>query len=153
MSDELYALSCGPDARVNSYSTYVVNSVKFIVKSRDDRRQTQNCGVATAGTHVGIEDDYYGYVEEIIELVYIKDYRVVLFKCKWFDTDRRRKHIIYEPHFISIDTSREVYQEDIFVFTTQVRQVFYIDGPSKSKQNWKIIQRLKHRHLWDIPVD
>ena len=82
VSDELYALSCGPDARVNSYSTYVVNSVKFIVKSRDDRRQTQNCGVVSAGTHAGIEDDYYGYLEEIIELVYIKDYRVVLFKYK-----------------------------------------------------------------------
>ena len=34
--DELYELSCGPDARVNSYSAYVANSVKFLVKSHDD---------------------------------------------------------------------------------------------------------------------
>ena len=92
-------------------------------------------------------------MEEVIELLYIKDYRVFLFKRKWFDTDRRRKHVIYEPHCISIDTSREAYKEDPFVFATQVRQVFYIDDPSKSNPNWKIIQRFHHRHLWDIPDD
>ena len=36
VSDELYALSCSPYARVNSYSAYVANSVKFLVKSHDD---------------------------------------------------------------------------------------------------------------------
>ena len=114
---------------------------------------TKNCGVVSAATHVGIEDDYYEYLEEIIELVSIKDYRVVQFKCKWFDTDQRRKHIIYEHHFISIDTSREAYKEDHFVFATQVRQVFYIDDPSKSNPNWKMIRRFNHRHLWDILDD
>ena len=121
VSNELYELSCGLDARVNSYSAYVVNSVKFLVKLHNDRRQTQNCGVVHAGTYTGIEDEYYGYLEEIIELVYIKDYRVVLFKCKCFDTDLRRKYVTYEPHFISIDISREAYKEDLFVFVTQVR--------------------------------
>ena len=75
----MYALSCGPNARVNFYSAYVVNGVKFLIKSRDDRRQIQNYGVISAGTHSGIEDDYYGYLEEIIKLVYIKDYRAFLF--------------------------------------------------------------------------
>ena len=42
VSYELYALPCGLDARVNSYSAYVVNSANFLIKSRDDRRQTQN---------------------------------------------------------------------------------------------------------------
>ena len=79
--NELYALSCGLDARVNSYSAYVVNGVKFLVKLRDDRRQTQNSRVIGARTHQGIEVDYYRYLEEVIELLYIKDYRVVLFKC------------------------------------------------------------------------
>ena len=95
--------------------------MKFLVKLHDDRRQTRNSGVVSAGMHQGIEDDYYRYLEEVIELLYIKDYRVVLFKCKWSDTDRRRKHVIYELHCISIDTSREAYKEDPFVFATQVR--------------------------------
>ena len=133
--DELYALSCGPDTRVNSYRAYIVNGVKFLVKLRYDQRQTQNSRVVSARTQQDIEDDYYGYLEEVIELLYIKDYRVILFKCKWFDTDRRRKHAIYKLHCISIDISREAYKEDPFVFSTQVRQVFYIDYPSKSNPN------------------
>ena len=56
--------------------------MKFLVKLRDDRRQTQNSEVVSAGTHQGIEDDYYGYLEEVIELLYIKDFRVVLIKRK-----------------------------------------------------------------------
>ena len=80
--DELYALSCGPNARVNSYRAYVVNGVTFSVKLHDDRRQTQNSRVVSAGMHQDIEDDYYEYLEEVIELLYIKDYCVVLFKFK-----------------------------------------------------------------------
>ena len=106
--------------------------MKFLVKLRDDRRQTRNSGVISDGTNHGIEDDYYGYLEEIIELLYINDCRVVLLKCKWFDADRWRKYFIYEPHCISIDTSREAYKEDSFGFATQVHQVFYIGEPYKS---------------------
>ena len=135
VSDELYAPSCGLDARVNSYNAYVANSVKFLVKSRDDRCQTQNCEIVSAGTHAGIKEHYYGYLEDSIELVYIKNNRVSLFKCKWFDMDPRRKHVIYKPCYNSIDTSREAYKEYPFVFATQVRQVYYIDNPNKSNTN------------------
>ena len=62
--------------RINSNSAYVVSSVKFLVKSCDEQCQTQNYGVS-AWTHAGIDNDYYRYLEEIVELVYIKDYRVV----------------------------------------------------------------------------
>ena len=69
VTDELYALSYGPDARANSYSAYAVNGVNFLVKLHDDRCQTQNSRVVSAGTHQGIEDDYYRYLEEVIELL------------------------------------------------------------------------------------
>ena len=116
--------------------------MKFLVKLRDDRRQTQNSEVVGAGTHQGIEDDYYRYFEEVIELLYIKDYRVILFKRKWFNTDRRRKHIIYEPHCISIDTSREAYKEDPFVFATQVHQVFLLTIQASQTQTEKLYKDL-----------
>ena len=34
-----------------------------------------------------------------------------------------------------------------------MRQVFYINDPSKSNPNWKIMQRFNYRHLCDIPDD
>ena len=116
--------------------------MKFLVKLHDDRRQTRNSGVVSAGTHQGIEDDYYGNLEEVIELLCIKDYRVVLFKCKWFDIDRRRKHVTYKPHCISADTSREEYKEDPFVFATQVHQVFLLTIQASQTQTEKLYKDL-----------
>ncbi|KAL4587425.1 hypothetical protein LXL04_000296 [Taraxacum kok-saghyz] len=148
--EELYALSRGSDDRVISHGGYIVNGVKFLVKSRDDNSKTQNCGVTALGTHNGVEEDYYGYVDEVLDFSFIKGYRVILFKCIWFDTDRRRKHVKFEPHFISVDTTKHAYREDPFVLANQATQVFYIDDPTNDP-GWKIIERSTHRHLWDIP--
>ncbi|KAD6118922.1 hypothetical protein E3N88_10193 [Mikania micrantha] len=151
INEELYILFSLPDNRVSSLKGCIVNGVKFIVKSRDDCRQTQNCGVTVPGVHNYVEDDYYGYLDEVIELSFIRDYSIILFKCTWFDTDRRRKHVIFEPHFISIDTSRNAYKEDPFILANQAQQVFYVNDPLKPKSHRKIIERITHRHLWDIP--
>ncbi|KAK9053298.1 hypothetical protein SSX86_029931 [Deinandra increscens subsp. villosa] len=153
INEELYSLSSLPDNRVIYHKGYIVNGVKFLVKSRDDCRQTQNCGITVPGVHNDVQDDYYGYLDEVIELSFIKGCRVILFKCKWFDTNRQRKHVIFEPHFISIDTSRNAYMEDPFILASQAQQVFYINDPLKSNSNWKIIERIAHRHLSDIPED
>lgn len=152
IDEELYALSRGPDNRVTSHGGYIVNGVKFLVKSRDDHRKTQNCGVTALGIHDNVEEDYYGYVDEVLEFSFIKGYRVILFKCIWFDTNRKRKHVMFEPHFISVDTTKKAYKEDPFIFANQAKQVFYIDDPIRGL-GWKIIERSMHRHLWDIPDD
>ncbi|KAL4554187.1 hypothetical protein LXL04_037364 [Taraxacum kok-saghyz] len=94
--------------------------------------------------------DNYGYVDEVLDFSFIKGYRVILFKCIWFDTDRRRKHVKFEPHFISVDTTKHAYIEDPFVLANQATQVLYIDDPTNDP-GWKIIERSTHRHLWDIP--
>nr|XP_043639273.1 uncharacterized protein LOC122610343 [Erigeron canadensis] len=115
--------------------------------------RTQNCGVTVQGVHNDVEDDYYGYIDEVIELSFIKDCRAVIFKCTWFGTNRRRKHVVYEPHFISVDTSRHVYKDDPFILANQAKQVFYINDSLKPNSQWKVIERVNHRHLWDIPED
>ena len=43
----------------------------------------QNCGVMVETENA----NYYGVLEEVIELLYATCMPVVLFKCKWFDTD------------------------------------------------------------------
>ncbi|KAK1421831.1 hypothetical protein QVD17_24494 [Tagetes erecta] len=151
INEELYALSSFPDNRVSFLKGYIVNGVKFIVKSRDDCRQTQNCGVTVPGIFNDVEVDYYGHLDEVIELSFIRGYHVILFKCTWFDINRRNKNVIHEPHFISIDTSKNAYKEDPFIFANQAIQVFYINDSLKPNSHWKIIERIVHRHLWDIP--
>ncbi|CAI9294838.1 unnamed protein product [Lactuca saligna] len=58
--------------------------------------------------------------------------------------------MMFEPHFISIDTTKKAYDEDPFVLANQAKQVFYINDPTRDS-GWKIIERSTHRHLWDLP--
>nr|GEW44826.1 hypothetical protein [Tanacetum cinerariifolium] len=48
-SSELFALACGQSRTPISVNSYVVNSVRFVVHSRDERRITQNSGICSPG--------------------------------------------------------------------------------------------------------
>nr|GEX16403.1 hypothetical protein [Tanacetum cinerariifolium] len=48
-SSELFALACGPSQTPISVNSYVVNGVRFVVHSRDERRTTQNSGICSPG--------------------------------------------------------------------------------------------------------
>jgi hypothetical protein len=86
IDDDIFALACGPDLRVRSYSTCVVNGVRYYTVERDKNKKTQNFGVAYASSYRSEMIDFYGTLKEIIELEYhSKDdstkRTVVLFKC------------------------------------------------------------------------
>ncbi|GJX71678.1 reverse transcriptase domain-containing protein [Tanacetum coccineum] len=88
-SGELFALACGPTSSPISVSSCVVNGVRFVVHSRDERRTTQNNGICSPGEKDREMD--YGQLEEILEFSYMS-FKVVLFRVKWFDT-RNEGHI------------------------------------------------------------
>nr|GFA18476.1 putative reverse transcriptase domain-containing protein [Tanacetum cinerariifolium] len=48
-SSELFALACGPSQTPISVNSCVVNGVRFVVHSRDERRTTQNNGICSRG--------------------------------------------------------------------------------------------------------
>nr|GFB00612.1 hypothetical protein [Tanacetum cinerariifolium] len=48
-SNELFALACGPSQTPISVNSCVVNGVRFVVHSRDERRTTQNSGICSPG--------------------------------------------------------------------------------------------------------
>ena len=67
------------------YSGYIVNGFRLHTMSREAGRLTQNSGI------VNIAEDgvnYYGRLSDIIELSY-REYKVVLFKCDWYDVHHR----------------------------------------------------------------
>lgn len=55
-----------------------------------------------------------------------------------------------DKHFISIDIRSRWYKNDPFALPVQVHQVFHIED-TKLGKNWQIVQRVQHRHLWDLP--
>ena len=135
---ELYALSMRAVINASTYTSCIVNGVKFMVLDRDSQRTTQNSGVS-------VEDEnnvkHYGQLEEIIEVAYPYRYSTVLFRCKWFD-----------PCGYSFECNKD----DQLIFASQAKQVFYIREPSRGNQNnnhrW-VVEHVNHRKIWDLPLN
>ncbi|GKA73671.1 hypothetical protein Tco_0779973 [Tanacetum coccineum] len=68
-SGELFALACGPTSSPISVKSCVINGVRFVVRSRDERRTTQNIGICSPGEKDG--EMYYGQLQEILEFSYM----------------------------------------------------------------------------------
>ncbi|GJZ04747.1 hypothetical protein Tco_0538022 [Tanacetum coccineum] len=81
-TSELFALACGPTWTPISINSCVVDGVRYIVHSRNERRTTQNSGICSPGPD---GEMYYGQLQEILEFKYLL-FKVVLFRVKWFDT-------------------------------------------------------------------
>ena len=110
---------------------------------------TQNSGICVSREHDGEDVNFYGVLTNVVELDYLFGHKVILFKCKWFDTNHKNKKIHQDPHFTVINISSTWYENDPFVLVTQAHQVFYLDD-YKNGQNWKVVQKVQHRHMWDI---
>ena len=72
----LFALACGPDNRVKTYSACVVDGVRFVTAGREKDRKTQNSGVMTTCNHDKVERDFYGVLTDIMELSYNSDLNI-----------------------------------------------------------------------------
>ncbi|KAJ0502764.1 hypothetical protein HanHA300_Chr11g0416631 [Helianthus annuus] len=124
----------------------------YTVVMFDVRRTTQNSGVVSIGEDGTL---FYGQLEQIIELKYLHKYSVVLFRCKWFDTSGKR--LEKKNNIVSINISREWfvgnewYDDQQYILATQAKQVFYLQDPSRSTDNWRVVEDVHHRKLWDHP--
>ncbi|KAL0325043.1 UNVERIFIED_CONTAM: hypothetical protein Sradi_5073600 [Sesamum radiatum] len=96
------------------------------------------------------ENDFYGMLEEIIELDYPlnDDLHVVLFKCRWVDPTRGMK---VHPHYHLVDVNfKRVYQKDEpFILAQQEVQVYYTEYPSmkRDKIDWMAVCKTKARRV------
>jgi len=106
------------------------------------------------GTHNGEYIDFYGSLEEIIELQYNSDSRddhrsVVLFRCRWFDTGSKKARMKDDGFFKSIYQGSCWYKDDPFILATQATKVFYLED-TKHGGSWRVVQKFTHRHLWNV---
>lgn len=147
-TDSLWALANGPSCLVHQYSGCRVNGVRFVTIDRDNRHKSQNSGVVVEGDHNEERIDFFGYLTNIFGLSYINGSEVVLFKCEWYNTGHKSK-INIEAHVTSIYVRDRWYEEDPFVLPNQVNQVFYVND-TKLGPNWKVVERVKHRGVWDV---
>ena len=121
-----------------------MNGVKFVTSERDEGHVTQNNGVMVEG--MGF--NYYGVLVSVIELISGKGMPVVLFKCKWFNTDpTRRRSTVLDRGLLSVDSNSVWYENEPFILATMTKQVFYLDD-SAMGEGWKVVQVMSHRNIW-----
>lgn len=122
-------LASGPLRNVKVYSGYYVNGFKFQVVRRDSTTLTNNSGVYVKGSsNMTTELDYYGRLDEIIEVEYpaLPIKRIVLFKCSWYDPTPRigtRVHSNYKLVEVnanrrSIDLNLSFFRYKLVKFST-----------------------------------
>ena len=77
---------------VRRFNGYIIGGVRFHTKERESKRKTKNSGVVVTSKTSNSKDNiiYYGVIKEMIELNYFEHFRIVLFKCDWFDTKQGR---------------------------------------------------------------
>jgi hypothetical protein len=124
----LSSLSLGPERKVKCYNRYFVNGYLFHTEECEHGRKTYNNGVCVKGsTSSELEVDYYGRLEEVVELQYHSEQnRVFLFKCYWYD--RTDRGIRVDPHHSLVEINSKVRLHninDVFVFAKQCQQVYY----------------------------
>ncbi|XP_076906697.1 uncharacterized protein LOC143562903 [Bidens hawaiensis] len=132
--DHIYWLAKGPSPTYKTYYGYYANGFRFHTKSRDSKCITQNSGVsltALAPSFASSRDknptvgnvDYYGRILDIIELDYWSKFRIVLFRCEWYQREKD------DYGLICINLKKLCYSDDPFVMPSQVKQVFYAPDP------------------------
>ena len=111
-----------------------------------------NSGVCVKGsTSSELEVDYYGRLEEVVELQYHNEQNIMfLFKCYWYDTTHRGIRV--DPHYglVEINSKARLRNiNDVFVFAKQCQQVYYTYTPSfrkdRSRVDWLSVLKTKPR--------
>uniref|UniRef100_I1QTA5 Transposon protein, putative, CACTA, En/Spm sub-class n=1 Tax=Oryza glaberrima TaxID=4538 RepID=I1QTA5_ORYGL len=102
-------------------------------RNDDDKSTVQNSGVRIDAfqDQVG-SNTYYGRIEEIWELNYVK-FKVPLFRCRWVNLRTGVK--ADKEGFTLVDLSKVGYADEPFVLAKQDEQIFYIKDPSNKKMH------------------
>jgi hypothetical protein len=99
--------------------------------------------------------NYYGKLTDIIELDYYGEAKVVLFRCDWVDVHHSTGIKQDEFGFTLVNFSRLIHtgerlDDDPYVFSSQVEQVFYVDDPKN--KDWSVVVKTRPRDLFEVGV-
>nr|GEY53626.1 hypothetical protein [Tanacetum cinerariifolium]GEY53634.1 hypothetical protein [Tanacetum cinerariifolium] len=151
VSDNLKSLAIGPSRHTRTWQLYYVNGFNFHTMHHSFGRKTSNTDLCI----VGEEGDYYGQLNDVIELEYMNCSKVVLFKCEWFDPVKHRGWKIHnEFGLVDINHKKKLRNYDPFIMAHQAQQVYFISYPSmrKDKNDWWAVCRTKARSTIVAPT-
>ena len=131
-----------------------VNGVRYSTVAREKHLKTKNSGVMDKGTHRGETIEFYGVLKEVIELQYNSSLQhrrsVVLFRCDWYNQERKIVCIKDDGHFKSININSFWYKSDPFILATQSTKIFYLQDNDLGN-DWRVVQKFEHMGIYDVP--
>ena len=141
----LHDISWRPDHRVRIMSMYFISGYKFHTEEWFTGKKTNNSGVCVKGER---DIDYYGVLQEIIELEYVVDWpkkNIVIFWCRWYDPDSNGTKVNPQYKIVEINHKRQCHFYDTFIIAQNVNQVYYVPYPlCKNKSLWRVVIKTKH---------
>lgn len=150
-------MASGPSEYVKKYKGFIINGFRFHTKDVEHNRKTQNSGVnlqAMTNSYSSASDNnpiagdvtYYGVLNDIIELEYGIDKKVVLFDCDWISNGSRKKED--DNGFTLLNFEGLKAHNEPFILASQAHQVFYVaDSVDKG---WQVVIKTAPRHVYDM---
>ncbi|CAH9124267.1 unnamed protein product, partial [Cuscuta epithymum] len=149
----LHDLSRRPLAIVKSYPVYFINGYKFHTESYGLNKSTMNYGVCITGAY----GDYYGKLQEILEVEYpaLPLKRTVLFKCEWYDpTPNIGVKVHKQYNLVELNQRRRFNKFEPFILAMQATQVSFVSYPCTKRVNsdWLAVCKIRPRGWMDASV-
>lgn len=150
-------LALGPIRKVKTWKRYNINGFNFHTFDYGKNKARCNYGVNICSVD---EVNYYGILEDIIELTYCGNNRVyttVLFKCEWMDPASLGTRVHERYKLVEVKHTRRYPKYDPFVLAHQAQQVYFAPYPTttndRSQNQWWAVFKMKARSEIDAPVD
>lgn len=162
----LKALAQGPNFIARRFKAFDVNNgYRFRTKQYEQYLETQNSGVMVVSkteSYASTSDNapklgnviYYGRLNDIVELNYFEEFKIVLFKCDWVDVTQGRGGIKEDAlGFTLVNFSHLIHTGDReshepFIFASQAQQVIFVQDPHDHE--WFIPKKIKPRDVFDM---
>ncbi|KAH1056044.1 hypothetical protein J1N35_034109 [Gossypium stocksii] len=144
---EVKWLSRGPNRVVKRYSAFIINGFRFHTKYQERLRRTQYCGIvvnSSITSYANARDsnpikgnlEYYGLLTDIIELDYYGKWKVALFRGYARGIKNDQFGFTMVTFFRLIHTGEQLIDKP-YVFSSQVKQVFYSQDPTD--EGWYVV--------------
>ncbi|XP_019097715.1 PREDICTED: uncharacterized protein LOC109131328 [Camelina sativa] len=132
---------------------YFTRGYMFHTRERGQTKKIMNYGVCVRGqnySEASMEDDFFGTVENIIELEYpgIINLKITLFYCDWFDPTVGKGIRMTNGGIVDVLPSRKYRNYELFI-GSQADQVCYLSYPytKRPRKSWLTVCKVNPRNV------